>query len=186
MKKILLISTLIIVSSLSFYSQEKPMRIGVKVGVPEVAGLNLEYVSPLLNSKLAPSIDFTRLSIQGGEFVYSNFGIGANYYFGDSGEGKGLYSSLMYSRPGFKLEGNDGIESSLGKVALNMFSIKLGAKLGKGFYFRPEIGYAIVNSAVFKVEYSDASTGTSLRVESEPIPINLGGIVANIGIGFSF
>ena len=186
MKKILLISTLIIVSSLSFYSQEKPMRIGLKVGWPEIAGLNLEYVSPLLNSKLAPSIDFTRLGIPGGDFVYSNFGIGANYYFGGSGEGKGLYSSLMYSRPGFKLEGNDDTESYLGKIALNMFSIKLGAKLGKGFYFRPEIGYALVNSAAIKVEYSNASTGALLRTDFEPIPINLGGIIANIGIGISF
>ena len=67
-----------------------------------------------------------------------------------------------------------------------MFSIKLGAKLGKGFYFRPEIGYALVNSAAIKVEYSDASTGTLLRTDFEPIPINLGGIIANIGIGISF
>ena len=187
MKKSLLILSLLIISSLSFYSQENPIRIGVKVGFPELAALNLEYVTPLIDSKLAPVIDFTNLTLTegNGKFVYSLFGIGANYYFGDSGEGKGIYTNLTYSRPSFKLESSNDIESWFSKTTLSMFTIKLGAKLGKRFYFRPEIGYSFVNSADIEVKYSDLN-GNFLRFETEEAPVNLGGITGNIGIGFSF
>lgn len=44
--------------SLNASAQEKPIRIGVKIGYPNALGGNLEYVTPLLGKKLAPSIEF--------------------------------------------------------------------------------------------------------------------------------
>ncbi len=45
-------------------AQEKPLRIGLKFGVPNLAGLNVEYVTPLLDSKLAAAVDFSIISVE--------------------------------------------------------------------------------------------------------------------------
>ena len=39
----------------------KPLRIGVKIGTPGVLTLNAEYVTPLLDNRIAPFIDYLSL-----------------------------------------------------------------------------------------------------------------------------
>ena len=82
------------------YGQEKPVRIGLKFGIPNVAGLSFEYATPLLNNKLATAIDFSTISISAGEtkVSFSYIEAGGNYYF--LNDGRGLYGNISFGRIG--------------------------------------------------------------------------------------
>ena len=75
------------------------------------------------------------------------------------------------------------------------FNLKLGAKLGGLFYFRPEIGYAFSSYPEY-LEYEFTYEGET-RTESEsfdelfaanesPQKLLFDGLIFNIGFGFSF
>lgn len=182
MKKILIIC-FVAVTAIA-HAQEKPFRLGVKLGVPNVLGLNVEYATPLLGNKLAPSVDLSYFSLGVGdaEASFSYLELGANYYFFK--EGRGLYGNLGYGRIGFKGTYNDAVHGEgEGKLGINLLNVKVGAKLGGGFYFRPEIGYAVgIGNSKVKVEYDN--TGVT---QEEDIPGFLaGGIIVNIGFGVAF
>ena len=89
MKKSIIICFAIVLVAASANAQEKPFRIGLKFGIPNIAGLNFEYVTPALNARLAPTLDFSRFSITAGDakasFTY--FELGGNYYFTKEGKG---------------------------------------------------------------------------------------------------
>jgi len=177
-------------------SQEKPFRIGLKIGFPNVVGGNIEYVTPLLGNKLAVSIDYSSINVDNildpdeGEFSY--FQAGLNYYFFK--EGKGLYGSLSYSVLDADVTLND-IESDIdfdkigtatASLSNSSMNIKLGAKLGSGFYFRPEIGYSFTSLDDYVDVVARFPDGTSEN-QQEEIPSELTqGLLFNIGFGFAF
>ncbi len=188
MKKITLTCLCILFLQLSVSAQENPFRIGVKFGVPNVAGLSLEYVTPLLDNKLAAALDYSSISIKadGTEVSFSYVELGGNYYF--LKEGKGLYGNLSFGRIGFKGSYEDPtFGSGEGNININLINLKLGAKFGNGFYFRPEIGYGVnAGNSELEVKYTDPSTNTTVT-EKEEIPGFLsGGAVFNVGFGLSF
>ena len=82
---------------------------------------------------------------------------------------KGTYTDPVYG---------DGT----GKVGINLINIKVGAKWGNGFYFRPEIGYALLmGGSKVKVDYAGGQT------QEETVPsILAGGFVFNLGFGIAF
>jgi hypothetical protein len=50
MRKVLLstiLSIAIFAMSMNASAQERPYRIGLKLGIPQIVGLNLEYVTPI-------------------------------------------------------------------------------------------------------------------------------------------
>ena len=188
MKNITVTILCILFLQLSVSAQENPFRIGVKFGVPNVAGLSLEYVTPLLDNKLAAALDYSSISIKadGNEVSFSYLEAGGNYYF--IKEGKGLYGNLSFGRIGFKGSYEDPtFGSGEGNININLINLKLGAKFGNGFYFRPEIGFGILaGNSELEVKYTDPSTNTTLT-EKEEIPGFLsGGGVFNVGFGISF
>lgn len=67
------------------FAQEKPFRLGVKIGFPNIIGGHLEYVTPLLKNKLAASIDYSSINtdnyIDPDEGKLTYFEVGLNYYF---------------------------------------------------------------------------------------------------------
>lgn len=158
MKKILIIYLLI--SSSIVISQEKdndenninPFRIGLKIGTPNIVGGNIEYVLPVLNNHIALFADLSGFSLELDEVEssLSYFEIGTNIYFSDNG--RGFYGTLSYGS--FSVEGTytdadlfingmpvTGESVATGKLEVNTMNVKLGAKLGKKFYFRIEAGY---------------------------------------------
>lgn len=191
LNKILVLLTLIVVFSLSNVSgQERPMRIGLKFGYPQLAGLNLEYVTPALNKKLAADVDISYFSfdIGGGSFSYVDLYFGGNYYFFN--EGKGLYGGLGFGRQSFSGEADVTEPSSNMKakaeasVGLNSLYLKIGGKHGGLFYFRWDVGYGLgLNNAELKA--TATINGISVT-ESYDLPISGGGPMADIGFGFSF
>lgn len=203
----LLVITTALLGSFGSYAQDNPMRIGLKIGLPNLVGLHLEYVTPLLNERLAPSVDVSYIpfSFQDpdsdftygtGEvnFRFSYIEVGANYYFFKPG--RGLYGNVSYGRLGLNYdfldyysEEND-LAGGVGKldVGFNLLNLKIGAKLGRSFYFRPELGFALVGASAdniaYTVRYPDGTTETA----SEDLPNVLvgGSPVFNLGFGMSF
>lgn len=189
----------------------RPLRIGAKAGFPNLVGGNLEYVTPLLNKRLALNVDYSmirsswlepanedRYNVDASDALkFSYLETGLNYYF--FRPGKGLYGSLNYGM--IKIDGTladmehseDSQKRGSGGVDLghNSLNVKLGAKLGGLFYFRPEIGYSfntLPKSIDVDIIFPDGSRET--RTEEfeidEPFNLLFSGLIANIGIGFAF
>ncbi|MGI0106190.1 hypothetical protein [Salinimicrobium sp. WS361] len=184
----------------------RPIRLGVKIGFPNMVGGNAEYVTPLLNDRLSVSVDYSTIEsdwflseeesgdTETTDLSYSYIEGGINYYIFKAG--KGLYAGVSYGR--MKFEGqtdvnNDGMEGT-GNIDYNhsSFNIKLGAKLGGLFYFRPEIGYAfssLPKTIDYQVRYPDGTTETDIYDFEDQLAsadILFKGLIANIGFGFSF
>lgn len=177
----------------------RPFRVGAKLGFPNVIGGNIEYLTPFFNDKLAVSADYSTIKsdwlLQGedtaeNEMAYTYIEGGLNYYFFKPG--RGLYGGVSYGNINIEgtvdyQESRDFIDSSHGSI-----NIKLGAKLGGLFYFRPEVGYSF-SSLPDHVEatkvYNDGRRETvNFEFDSEVKPYNLlfSGLIASIGIGFAF
>lgn len=184
MKNQVIICFIIVLFTSSVFAQENPVRIGLKFGIPNVAGLNLEYVTTALNAKLAPTLDLSYFSLESGTIGFSYFELGCNYYF--MNQGKGPYGHLSYGRSGYKGL-NDYYPAISGKVeGINLLNFRLGAKWGNTFYFRPEIGYeTLIGGSTVEVEYIIPPTNTKVTLE-EDIPGFFGGVVFNLGFGVAF
>ena len=188
MKKSSLVIFTLILATINSYSQDKPLRVGVVLGFPNLAGLNLEYVTPGLNNKFATTLDYSSIKFTNKDidFNYSYFEIGGNYYFGQ--KSKGLYSHLSYGIIGFEGNYSDPVYGiGNGKVSLNMINLMFGAKWGNHLYIRPEIGFAsFFNDAIVRVEYTEPTTNLTLIVEEEIPNFLKDGLVYSLGIGLSF
>lgn len=196
MKKLIAVLTVLLCVAATMNAQEKPIRVGLKFGIPNIVGLNGEYVTPVLGGKLAPSLDFSYFGIGiGGTHVsLSYFELGPNFYFFK--EGRGLYGNLSYGRIGASLKYEDvasQVDASLGggsakaSIGVSRFNIKIGAKWGNTFYFRPEIGYAIASATSnvnVEVEFPDGTKES----QSQEVPgfVGTSGILFNVGFGFAF
>lgn len=188
MKKLTLLSLFLLVLNLTSQAQDKPFRVGVKLGIPQVVSLNLEYVTPILNNRLAVTGDYGAFSIDVDDVdvTYSYFEIGANYYFRN--EGKGPYGHISYGNVNFDGSYTDPtLGTGDGTLNIGLLNLKIGAKWGGTFYFRPEIGYAIlVGDNEIDITYTDPFTNQQTQ-QTEDVPgVLAGGFVANIGIGLAF
>jgi hypothetical protein len=171
------------------FGQEDPFRIGIKIGFPQVAGLNLEYVTPLLNKRLAADVDFSYipLNLNGGTVTYTDYALFADYYF--SHEGRGFYGGLGYSMMGFDatkdvLFSDGTTQKGKANPAINSLNLKIGGKYGKSFYFRWELGYSLaLSSPVFEVV---ATHNGVTKNESFNSPIKGSVPIADIGFGVAF
>jgi len=196
-KKILFVSSIIVLllASGNLQAQDKPVRIGLKFGIPNIAGLNGEYVTPLLGGRLAASADFSYFgfNLQDTKLSFYYFELGPNFYF--LRPGQGLYGNVSYGRMGLNLSYEDVLSeidpmlsggSGEVTVGVNFFNFKIGAKLGKRVYFRPEIGYALASVAdnlSVSITFPDGSTET----QSQTVPgVVGGGMVFNLGFGVAF
>src|SRR5690554_8081329 len=75
----------------------KPLRVGLRIGVPNLITGNIEYVTPLFDNRVALTVDYMGItrSFTEGIFRFDNFEAGANVYFNN--KGKGLYGSILIS-----------------------------------------------------------------------------------------
>ena len=208
MKKISIICMLLICSIA--FSQEKeekkdsdinPFRIGVKIGVPDIVAGNLEFVTPLFNNRVALFADYSKFNINedDAEVKVNYIEGGLNFYFNN--KGRGLYASVSLSN--LKVDGKytdaetrdntdfDGVAS--GDIQIKTTNLKLGAKLGKRFYFRIEAGYGFGDIPQEIEVTGTVTSGGMTTTETDYVEIpdipgvsENGMFVANIGFGFSF
>jgi len=197
--KITLIFSLFI--STFSYSQELPIRLGLKAGLPNAVGVNAEYVTPYLKGRLAPNVEASVYPIPESLFSDRNGTItylqgGFNYYFFKPGDG--LYSNLSYGYLKGKGTGdnvraerpNANGEYLIGKGYLNesnhSINLKVGSKFGNKYYFKPEVGYAFNNlkgDHAIDVRFQDGSRET--QIESIP-GIFTKGLLFGVGAGIAF
>lgn len=181
------------------------IRIGGKLGIPNLVGGNLEFVTPLMENKLAVSLDYSGMKgafndlFNEGEKIdvrYRYLTGGVNYYFFTPASG--LYGGLGYSKIGIKgdvmIPSEDPSEEpETGIVDFDHHSLymKLGAKIGGFFYFRPELGFSF-SALPTSIKYT-RTTGNQPQEDNE-IDFNgagylsplFSGIIFNFGIGFAF
>lgn len=202
MKKI---STILLILFCTFtYAQEKqdlnPLRIGLKIGTPNIIGGNIEYVTPLFNNRIALFADYSGFTLKEDaskvDLKYIEFG--TNIYLKNNG--KGLYASLSYGT--LNLDGNykdaETVYGTLyegeaeGSIEVSTLNTKIGAKLGNKFYFRIEAGYGFGDiPQKIEVTGTEKTTGTT-QTDYVEIPDDIPGInesgylLFNIGFGISF
>ncbi len=176
----------------------KPFRIGVKVGVPNIVGGNVELV---FFKRLAAYVDYSSYSgtFSDVDVSFNHFEIGGNIYFNPTG--KGFYGSFSYSS--FSLDGSyagaqtdNGITFTglaTGSLAINTINAKLGLKLGRSFYFRTEVGYGFgtIPDTITVTGTVTGGGGTTTETGTEPIPdipgiSSSGLLIFNIGFGIGF
>ncbi|HZW77938.1 MAG TPA: hypothetical protein VFF21_06500 [Flavobacteriaceae bacterium] len=206
MKKIILLSFLLL--SFTVFSQEeevsyasssgsgksiRPLRVGLKLGVPSFGTFNAEYVTPLLEDRVAASIDYMPLNITFGDqkLNISAVEFGSNIYF-SANKGRGFYGGLSYFSFNSDLTWSDidfdngTTGDGMARFKYSTFNVKLGVKLGRTFYFRSEVGYGFG-----KVGDKIVLTGGPGQVATEDLPpipgMGASGVlVFNIGFGVGF
>ena len=175
----------------------KRFSVGLKIGVPNIAGLSLEGVTPLLDNRVAPFVDFSSFDVKDAEteigLSYSEFG--ANVYFGN--KGKGAYAGIGFGNLSTDLtfyEDLDGGERGKGTIGLDIKStnLKFGIKTGGRFYFRFEVGYGLTSDVpdditVTLTEIGGNGTETdTFEVPTIPGVGTNGILLGNFGFGLSF
>ena len=201
MKKISII-LLLLFCTITFAQEKKdikPLRIGLKIGTPNILGGNLEFVTPLLNNRIAFFADYSGFTINedNSKIALKYFEAGTNIYF--KSNGKGLYSTLSYGN--LDLDGNYSDAETIngtqydgkaeGSISVSTLNAKLGAKLGNKFYFRIEAGYGFGDiPELIEITGTETSTGTTqtdyVEVPSDIPGLNENGyLLFNIGFGIS-
>jgi hypothetical protein len=194
MKKLVLF-ILLLGSSAGLFAQRQHvnhLRVGVKIGVPNIVSPTVEYVTHIWDDRVAFTADFMSLNQTFDDVgvKFTDFELGSNLYF--SKDGSGAYVGISYFD--FRGEGTyDGVEFDDGSVGVgtgdidyNTFNLKVGYKTGRRFYVRTEIGYGFGN-----IPTEIIVTGSEGRTTVEDIPdipglSGSGLVVFNIGIGYSF
>lgn len=176
----------------------KRISIGLKLGVPNIVSIGVQYTPPFLNNHLAPYFEYSSYNYNEdgmeGSLKFSEFG--ASYFFNE--KGRGLYLGIGVSSLKIDATYND-ISLDFGKtgfgtaeIALNTTNLKIGLKTGGRVYFRLEVGYGmgtLPQTVSFKA--TDNSNPSYTETTTEDIPeipgISENGlIIGNIGLGLSF
>ena len=175
----------------------KRFSVGVKIGVPNIAGLSLEGVTPILDNHVAPFVDFSSFDVKDAEteigLSYTEFG--TNVYFGN--KGKGAYAGIGFGKLSTDLtfyENLDGGGRGKGSIGLDIKStnLKFGIKTGGRFYFRFEVGYGLTSDVpdditVTLTEIGGNGTETdTFEVPTIPGVGTNGILLGNFGFGLSF
>ena len=175
----------------------KRIALGIKLGIPNIAGGSAEIVMPILNNHFAPFVDYSsfNLPVEDIETNFSFIEYGVKYYFNKKGHG--FFASLGKSKLETDITFNDLFSndtvSTYGSakvpLELNTTNLKLGIKTGGSFFFRFEIGYGfgdIPSELEFDATANEISKSFIKKIPEIPI-LGSGGIpLANFGFGLTF
>ena len=185
----------------------KRLSVGIKLGIPNIAGFSLEGITPLLGNRIAPFADYSSFPVNtidtDIDLTYTEFG--SNFYFGK--EGKGVYvgvgfgtlkPEITFKDQEFEEDGNRGTGTAVVSTEIKTTNLKLGIKTGGRIFFRLELGYGIGTipttvelNGTFTYTDSDGNTQTDTGTETEDFPaipgVSTNGVlVGNFGFGVSF
>ncbi len=172
-------------------------RLGVKLGIPNIAGANAEFILPILNNHWGVYADLSGFSIKPEETIrttpnYREYGL--NYYLGT--QGNGLYFSVgagqLQTELDFEDVALDNGQTGRGRAEVNLSTqnLKLGVKSKGRLYFRFELGYGL-GSMPESVTFVATTSSGGQQSTTEDIPelpgVNQNGIIiGNFGFGISF
>lgn len=211
MKKISLVFVMLLFCSIAFSQDEEnedtkrkgkrilPFRIGLKVGIPNGVGGNIEYVSPLLNDRIAFFGDYSGFSttIDDADTKLQYFEFGTNIYlFGN--KGRGVYGALSYGKlnldasyDNYEFDTGSGVVTAdaSGEYEVGTFNVKVGLKMGRRFYFRTELGYGF-GSVPQEFVISGTANGMTeyeiIEIPKIPGMSENGYVMFNLGFGIGF
>jgi|SRR5690625_1831017 len=175
--------------------KRRPLRLGMKLGLPNIGTVEVEYLTPLFDHRVAVYGGYMQFEkgFTEGLLDFKSIDVGTNIYFNN--KGKGFYGGFGYTNlhAGFGYEDyfdeNNIGESKDGyaNVKMNTFNVKLGFKVGRTVYFRTEIGYAF-GSLPKTVEINSVDYVISEYGELPEIPLvfDSGVLLFNIGFGVGF
>lgn len=178
-----------------------PIRIGLKLGTPNGIGGNLEYVTPLLQHRIAVYGDYSVLNaeVEDADNNFKYYEFGTNIYFSKN-KGRGLYGSFGYgvlniNSTGGDYETDDGDTITNSKADFNVetLNVKLGLKLGRRVYFRTELGYGfgeipqeIIVTGTINDTPAQEVVDISEDISEIPGISENGYLIFNIGFGIGF
>lgn len=171
----------------------RPLRIGLKIGSPNIATLNLEYLTPLFDNRISVTADYMGFSKSFAEGLvsFSSFEVGTNIYFNN--KGRGFYGSVSYSslntNIGYKdyTFPHDIVLDGEADFKFSTFNTKLGVKLGRTVFFRAEVGYAFGKiPQSIKVESIEFHFSDFDEIPKIPGVSSSGLLLFNIGFGVAF
>ena len=194
------------IDSLEVY-KVKRLSLGIKLGIPNIAGISVEGITPILENRIAPFFDYSSFPVNTDEtdidLKYSEFG--SNFYFGD--QGKGVYfgigfgalnTDIVFRDENFNKDGNQGSWEGKNSNKINTTNLKLGIKTGEKVYFRLELGYGIGSipdtveaKGTFTYDDSNGVKQSVSLTETQELPaipgVSSGGVlIGNFGFGISF
>lgn len=190
--------------SLAIEDKVRRLSLGVKVGVPNIIGFSGEYVSPLLNNRIAPFVDYSTFDIapEDTEIALDYIEYGVNFYLGEKGKGfyvglgQGTLSTdLVFNNLSFEEDGIRGTGTGTVQQEITTTNVKLGIKTGGKVYFRLEVGYGfgdIPDEITVTGSFTPTGGGETLSgTEVEEFPTipgvgTQGILIGNFGFGFSF
>jgi len=186
-------------SSLTDSLKIKRIAVGIKLGIPNIAGGSAEIIMPILNNHFAPFVDYSPsfdLPVENIETNFSFIEYGIKYYFNK--KGYGFFASLGRSKLDTDIRFNNLIfknntvstnRSAKVPLELKTTNLKLGIKTGGSFFFRFEIGYGfgdIPSELEFNVTVNEISESFIKKIPEIPILGSSGIPVANFGFGLAF
>ncbi|MFK5879582.1 MAG: hypothetical protein QM478_08820 [Flavobacteriaceae bacterium] len=208
MKKVSLLFAMLFIFSVAFSQRKKeeskgkrifPFRIGVKAGIPNGVGGNIEYVTPLLNDRVAFFGDYSGFSatIDDADTKLQYYEFGTNIYlFGN--KGRGVYGALSYGKLNLDAAYNDyEFDTGSGTVTadakgdyeVGTFNVKVGLKTGRRFYFRTELGYgfgSVPQEFVITGTANGMTQSEIIEIPEIPGMSENGYVMFNIGFGIGF
>ncbi|NOZ75797.1 MAG: hypothetical protein GXO90_10595 [FCB group bacterium] len=191
-------TTLILVGSIAL-GGNKPLRMELKVGSPNLVGGSVEYLLPDVGIKgLAPYLDVSAFTLSLDETTdmgYTYWSVGSRYYLDDLIGKKGYFVGAGLGRFTITLTDNEWYNydftqsgTAEGSVGVTMFQIKLGKRFFLGpFTLGLETGYSMGKmDDVIKIDvkYPDGTTDSD-EEDTSDIPISSGAMGA-ISIGIAF
>ncbi len=167
------------------------INLGVKAGLPGIVSAGAEVVTPLLQNRVAPFVEISRLKT---DYESASIGsrfleYGVNLYFSD----KGRRGYLTVSRSSLMLKGleehPDGVNAET-SFAFRGTNVKLGGRWGSRVYFRLEAGFTFGKVPQgLEVTEINPEGGSSSEYEAFPETATtlteMGLPVFNIGMGVS-
>lgn len=199
MKKSVLILALLF-TSIAFsqrYSDIRPFKADIKIGLPGLLGINAEYITPALNNRLSFFASYSGFT---SNFNYEEvdekvryFELGSNFYLSENG--KGLYGSLGYGNMNIDgtyyevPDGEDVILEAVGNFKANTINVKAGLLLGGLIFFRGEIGYGFGNIPTeVEVHGRVNEVRKTVIIERPEYPgmSDSGYVLATVGVGVAF
>jgi len=214
-KKFALLLIVILAISMSVTAADKPIRVEMKMGIPNLLGGSVEYMLPdlgipAINNALAPYIDVSVFNLALDEtvsFGFSYFGLGAKYYFdqlvtdlGLPSMADGTYAALGFGRMGFTFTDDAWLgdyDSSIGTWIEGSAEGSIGVSMlqfsiGKRWMLGPLTGTLELGKTfgsmddTFEVEVNYNNGTSETDVEdTSDIPLGVGGLAA-LTIGFAF
>ncbi len=157
--KVLLLICCILASfyQVKVFAQDYPYRVGLKIGCPQVAGLNLEYLTPLFNKKISIDVDGSYLPLPLNGITENLSGLKAylneirtNTYFNGNISnviGTFTYTNIAISFNYYIFKPGEGLYAGLGLNIMNMNVSGSASDTIKNFLGLGKLGVVITGNA---------------------------------------